>query len=104
MSTVTAYFIPCADDSCTLSAKTDIDVQERGENGQSLVSKRKTKVSSMGLPRRVLGEVGSEPPNCNSKCDECSPCEPCLNTVSSRPNGYYPLAWMCKCGDKCYQS
>ncbi|URD91215.1 hypothetical protein MUK42_26685 [Musa troglodytarum] len=65
---------------------------------------------SMLLKRKVLG---SRPPSCMSKCSSCSPC---MATLVAFPrersfsalrheedDGYYLLAWKCRCGNKLYQ-
>ncbi|CAN4113780.1 unnamed protein product [Withania somnifera] len=58
-----------------------------------------------GSTRRILGGLGSLPPQCMLKCSSCTPCHPVHVAV---PPGtpvtaeYYPEAWRCKCGNKLY--
>ncbi|KEH20803.1 hypothetical protein MtrunA17_Chr8g0381891 [Medicago truncatula] len=79
-------------------------------------------------PRELLFEeknrLGSMPPSCHSKCNECHPCmavqvpslprqdsvpskvasmkkwlSPSLQLGNSRYSNYKPLGWKCHCGD-----
>ncbi|KAK7301584.1 hypothetical protein RJT34_12451 [Clitoria ternatea] len=58
---------------------------------------------SLDWARRFLAGPGSSPPQCTSKCGNCTPCRPVHVAV---PPGtpvtaeYYPEAWRCKCGNK----
>ncbi|KAL2585110.1 EPIDERMAL PATTERNING FACTOR-like protein 6 [Glycine soja] len=100
-----ASSIPCLDTRCPMLANADIDFEElKGNIGQSLVSKGKIEVFSMnlGLSRGILSGPGSVPPTCHSKCCKCTPCKPTLCSVHNEGGTYYPLRWLCKCGNKFY--
>nr|XP_009769322.1 PREDICTED: EPIDERMAL PATTERNING FACTOR-like protein 4 [Nicotiana sylvestris] len=48
---------------------------------------------------------GSSPPQCITKCGNCSPCTPVRIIVHpgiSEKLEYYPEAWRCKCGNKLF--
>lgn len=57
--------------------------------------------------------LGSRPPRCINKCLGCKPCTAALVTSQhhrnqikvslQRDEGYYLLAWKCKCKDKFFQ-
>ncbi|KAA8540486.1 hypothetical protein F0562_024595 [Nyssa sinensis] len=62
--------------------------------------------------RKML--LGSNPPDCVSKCMSCRPCMPTLvipppprkvyrESSHAEDDTYYLLSWKCKCGDKLYQ-
>ncbi|CAL5214394.1 unnamed protein product [Lathyrus oleraceus] len=87
--------------------------------------------SSIHQPRELLYEeknkLGSIPPSCHSKCNECHPCmavqvpslpnhdslpphltkpssmkkwlSPSLQGTNNRYSNYKPLGWKCHCGD-----
>ncbi|KAK4265167.1 hypothetical protein QN277_026253 [Acacia crassicarpa] len=55
--------------------------------------------------------MGSRPPGCFNKCFTCKPCKAALVIISPHRRrtserdyeGYYLLAWKCKCGNKFFQ-
>ncbi|CAK8578780.1 unnamed protein product [Lathyrus sativus] len=83
--------------------------------------------SAIHQPRELLYEeknkLGSIPPSCHSKCNECHPCmavqvpslpnpshltktssmkkwlTPSLQGTNNRYSNYKPLGWKCHCGD-----
>ncbi|KAG4955061.1 hypothetical protein GLYMA_14G202900v4 [Glycine max] len=57
---------------------------------------------NLGLSRGILSGPGSVPPTCHSKCCKCTPCKPTLCSVHNEGGTYYPLRWLCKCGNKFY--
>ncbi|URE07561.1 EPIDERMAL PATTERNING FACTOR-like protein 1 [Musa troglodytarum] len=51
--------------------------------------------------------LGSAPPNCHNRCNECTPCTAVPDpTAPDRPkdkhSNYKPLGWKCRCGDNLY--
>ncbi|XWS70023.1 hypothetical protein CRYUN_Cryun03dG0013500 [Craigia yunnanensis] len=53
--------------------------------------------------RRLLGRLGSRPPNCQRKCGRCTPCVATQIPATSDKLGiqytnYEPEGWKCKCG------
>ena len=70
--------------------------------GQEMLPKEKSDKGKV-LSRRLLSTIGSHPPNCINRCDNCTPCVPVI--VPEHPpgsTGYYPDSWKCKCGNKLY--
>ncbi|XVE54051.1 hypothetical protein DITRI_Ditri03aG0051400 [Diplodiscus trichospermus] len=52
---------------------------------------------------RMLGRLGSRPPNCQHKCGRCTPCVATQIPATSDKVGiqytnYEPEGWKCKCG------
>ncbi|XVF88784.1 hypothetical protein PTKIN_Ptkin19aG0079200 [Pterospermum kingtungense] len=52
---------------------------------------------------RMLGRLGSRPPNCHGKCGRCTPCIATQIPATSDKLGiqytnYEPEGWKCKCG------
>ncbi|KAL5125203.1 EPIDERMAL PATTERNING FACTOR-like protein 6 [Glycine soja] len=102
----TASTIPCQDTKCPTLANADIGFEEiKGDIGQSLECEGKVEVwSSMNLDlsKGLLSGLESEPPTCYFKCGKCKPCIPILCTVHNGGGPYYPVRWLCKCGNKYY--
>eukprot|EP00249_Psilotum_nudum_P004660 c18165_g1_i1 orf=907-1455(+) len=49
--------------------------------------------------------IGSSPPTCTSKCQDCTPCITVvvpIHSVTTFPNEYYAEAWRCQCNDTIY--
>lgn len=55
--------------------------------------------------------LGSTPPNCEGRCETCTPCVPVLVPVPpkkpvhfevQKPQDYYPEIWKCGCGGNIY--
>jgi len=58
--------------------------------GQEMLSQKKSEKGNV-LSRRLLSKIGSHPPNCINRCDNCTPCIPVI--VSGHPpesTSYYP--------------
>ncbi|KAG5052833.1 hypothetical protein GLYMA_02G235000v4 [Glycine max] len=53
-------------------------------------------------PTLANADIGFEPPTCYFKCGKCKPCIPILCTVHNGGGPYYPVRWLCKCGNKYY--
>ncbi|XP_019106504.1 EPIDERMAL PATTERNING FACTOR-like protein 6 isoform X2 [Beta vulgaris subsp. vulgaris] len=56
---------------------------------------------------RGMNELGSRPPNCERKCDGCTPCVATqVPTVTGKLGiqyaNYEPISWKCKCGMSFY--
>ncbi|XVE97965.1 hypothetical protein REPUB_Repub03eG0064600 [Reevesia pubescens] len=56
---------------------------------------------------RMLGRLGSRPPNCQRKCGRCTPCIATQIPATSDKLGiqytnYEPEGWKCKCGSTFY--
>ncbi|CAL0301342.1 unnamed protein product [Lupinus luteus] len=103
-SNATSSTITCVDASmCPMFANADADSQKFEERiGQGIIFEGK-KQFSLGLARRFLGGPGSSPPQCTSKCGNCTPCRPVHVQVppgTSVTAEYYPEAWRCMCGNK----
>ncbi|XP_022731406.1 EPIDERMAL PATTERNING FACTOR-like protein 5 [Durio zibethinus] len=52
---------------------------------------------------RMVGRLGSRPPNCQRKCGRCTPCVATQIPATSEKLGtqytnYEPEGWKCKCG------
>ncbi|XP_074567803.1 EPIDERMAL PATTERNING FACTOR-like protein 1 [Curcuma longa] len=73
--------------------------------------------SSQGvLVDQDKARLGSAPPNCLNRCNQCTPCtavqDPALPSGSRPRDGcslpidkysnYKPLGWKCRCGDRLY--
>ncbi|KAK7290364.1 hypothetical protein RIF29_04727 [Crotalaria pallida] len=103
-SNATGSTITCLDASkCPMFPKADTNSQKFEHRiGQGMVYESK-KDFSLGKARRFLVGPGSSPPQCASKCGNCTPCKavhvpvPPGAPVSAE---YYPEKWMCKCGNK----
>lgn len=57
--------------------------------------------------RRILSGPGSSPPDCTSRCENCTPCKPVHVPIQPGRNSiglmeYYPEAWRCKCKNKLF--
>ncbi|XP_019418354.1 PREDICTED: uncharacterized protein LOC109329134 isoform X2 [Lupinus angustifolius] len=103
-SNATSSTITCLDASmCPIFDKADTDSQKFEERiGEGIIFEGK-KGFSLGLARRFLGGPGSSPPQCTSKCGNCTPCRPVHVPVpagTSVTAEYYPEAWRCMCGNK----
>ncbi|XP_019430562.1 PREDICTED: EPIDERMAL PATTERNING FACTOR-like protein 6 [Lupinus angustifolius] len=103
-STATGTTITCIDARrCTIFAKANTDSPKFEERIRQGMIFEGIKEFSLGWARRFLGGPGSSPPQCTSKCGNCTPCTPVHLPV---PPGtpviaeYYPEAWRCKCGNK----
>ncbi|KAE9594487.1 hypothetical protein Lal_00001418 [Lupinus albus] len=103
-SNATGSTITCLDASmCPMFAKADTDSQKFEEKiGEGIIFEGK-KGLSIGWARRFLGGAGSSPPQCKSKCGNCTPCRAVHVAVppgTSVTAEYYPEAWRCMCGNK----
>ncbi|XP_042441063.1 EPIDERMAL PATTERNING FACTOR-like protein 1 [Zingiber officinale] len=73
--------------------------------------------SSQGvLVDQDKARLGSAPPNCRNRCNQCTPCTAVQDPAppaGSRPrdgcslpidkySNYKPLGWKCSCGDRLY--
>ena len=70
---------------------------------QGLESKDGLVYGSEETYSRMLGRLGSRPPNCHRKCGRCTPCIATQNPATSDKLGiqytnYEPEGWKCKCG------
>ncbi|XP_066323706.1 EPIDERMAL PATTERNING FACTOR-like protein 3 [Miscanthus floridulus] len=58
-----------------------------------------------GAGAEEKARLGSRPPSCRGKCNECSPCAavqvPALATTTL--SNYKPMGWKCQCRDRLYQ-
>ncbi|KAJ8504514.1 hypothetical protein OPV22_005400 [Ensete ventricosum] len=74
---------------------------------------------SEGMPVEDKARLGSAPPNCHNRCNECTPCTAVPDpTAPDRPHrvqpllddwfpedkhsNYKPLGWKCRCGGNLY--
>ncbi|CAL9177771.1 unnamed protein product [Musa acuminata subsp. burmannicoides] len=74
---------------------------------------------SEGMLVEEKARLGSAPPNCHNRCNECTPCtavpdptaperpsrvEPLLDDsfAEDKHSNYKPLGWKCRCGDNLY--
>ncbi|KAK6273618.1 hypothetical protein POUND7_010701 [Theobroma cacao] len=73
------------------------------DSKQGLESKGGVVYGSEETCSRVLGRLGSRPPNCRRKCGRCTPCVATQIPATSDKLGiqyanYEPEGWKCKCG------
>ncbi|GMI81302.1 epidermal patterning factor like 3 [Hibiscus trionum] len=56
-----------------------------------------------GVESRMVGRLGSRPPNCERKCGGCRPCvatqiPATTDKLGTQYTNYEPEGWKCKCG------
>ncbi|XWS17427.1 hypothetical protein CRYUN_Cryun33cG0066500 [Craigia yunnanensis] len=73
------------------------------DSKQGLESKGGVVYGSEETYSKMVGRLGSRPPNCQSKCGRCTPCIATQIPATSDKLGiqytnYEPEGWKCKCG------
>ncbi|XP_058765314.1 EPIDERMAL PATTERNING FACTOR-like protein 6 [Vicia villosa] len=86
-----------------LITKYETDIQHIEKSEEKFMSNTKSNEYKSLLPRKIFIEIGSQPPNCEGGCDNCTPCNPTLVAVPPQqiPESK-PEIWKCQCGETIY--